>query len=143
MLALISIRLPMFGDKKQKLRQSVERQRSKLLSSGGEVVELDRRAARSQQLAQCANGEAIELVHDPSDRFDKFAVKALRDRGAPLGYLRPGKVTFEVWRRLKQGDHLHAVVEDITNRGVFSGGERRVAIRITNLEFPDYVYRRL
>jgi hypothetical protein len=58
-------------------------------------------------------GDPVQLVPDPRNEFDRFAVKVCLTTGEQIGYL-PRDVAREVFRGLRRGDRYGAIIQDVT-----------------------------
>jgi hypothetical protein len=87
---------------------------------------------RQQVVARCAVGERLILIRDPTDRFDKGAIKVMRLNGEQLGFISahvsrggdPSGLAFQMDR----GDNFQCRIKDLTGGGGWSLG---VNIEIT------------
>ena len=92
---------------------------------------------RQRIVARCTVGERLVLVRDPSDLYDKGAIKVLRSNGEQLGFIPehvsrggdPSGLAFQMDR----GDRFQCQIKDLTGGDGYKLG---VNIEITEGE-PD------
>lgn len=87
---------------------------------------------RQHVVARCAVGERLILVRDPTDRFDKGAIKVMRLNGEQLGFI-PAHVSRDgdpsgLAFQMDRGDNFQCRIKDLTGGEGWSLG---VNIEIT------------
>lgn len=94
---------------------------------------------RQRIVAKCSEGELLRLVRDPTDRYDKGAIKVERLNGEQLGFVpaqvsrsgNPSGLSF----RMDQGQKYQCRIAALTGGG--PGRRLGVNIEITNVEDFD------
>jgi len=97
-------------------------------------------------IPRCSDGESLRLVRDPTNRYDKGAIKVVRLNGEQLGFIRsdvsragdPSGLSY----RMDHGSRYECTIKNKTG-----GGEkwRGINIEITEIteSFEELVQRRL
>jgi hypothetical protein len=94
---------------------------------------------RQRIVAKCSQGELLKLVRDPTDRYDKGAIKVERLNGEQLGFIpahvsrsgNPSGLSF----RMDQGQKYQCRIATLTGGG--PGRKLGVNIEITNVDDFD------
>jgi HIRAN domain len=94
---------------------------------------------RQRIVARCSVSERLLLVRNPTDRYDKGAIKVMRLNGEQLGFIpahvsRGGDPTGLAFR-MDRGDNFQCRIKDLTGGG--EGRSLGVNIEVTECEFDD------
>jgi hypothetical protein len=94
---------------------------------------------RQRIIPRCSKGERLRLVRDPTNRYDKGAIKVMRLNGEQLGYI-PAYVSRSddpsgLALRMDRGDRFQCRIKDLTGGG--EGRSLGVNIEVTECEFDD------
>ena len=101
---------------------------------------------RQRMIPRCSEGEILRLVRDPTDRYDKGAIKVMRSNGEQLGFI-PSEVSRAgdpsgLSYRMDHGSRYECKIKKKTG-----GGEKwwGVNIEITEIteSYEELVQRRL
>lgn len=95
---------------------------------------------RQRIIARCSVGETLKLVRDPTNRYDKGAIKVTRLNGEQLGFIPEhvsrGDEPSGLAHRMDRGDKYNCRIKDLTGGGLRNLG---VNIEITECEESDWV----
>ena len=69
-------------------------------------------SSRAAEIEGCARGERVELVPEPENPHDAYAVAVRSCRGAQIGYLTAGRAAW-VSRRLRAGEPVEALFQEL------------------------------
>lgn len=67
---------------------------------------------RQANIKKCSEGDQLNLVREPDNQFDKYAIKALKD-DLDLGYI-PANIAREMAPLMDSGTQFHCVIAAIT-----------------------------
>jgi hypothetical protein len=91
---------------------------------------------RQRIIGRCSVGERLRLVRDPTDRYDKGAIKVIRLNGEQLGFV-PAHVSrgddpSGLALRMDRGDKYQCRIKDLTG-----GGEQNLGVNIEIAECDE------
>lgn len=82
----------------------------------GALHENTDRSNRVFEIALCEPGEPIELVPEPTNKFDPSAVAVVSARGIQIGYVAAERCGW-IGSRMAQGEEILAVFQEATRGG--------------------------
>lgn len=69
-------------------------------------------SSRQAELSRCAPGERVDLIREPTNKFDPSAVAVFSRRGVQLGYLSAGHCGW-IGSKIDRGYDVRAIVERV------------------------------
>lgn len=85
---------------------------------------------RQEIIKRCRVGDKLDLIREPDNPHDAYAVKVCRQTGEQIGYI-PAHLAREISEAFEKGARIDAEISDLTGGGLLVKRTRGVNIRLT------------